>query len=101
MATSNFYLMHTTLSSNGILQAAGMESLLQDHPHPDADKDMLIDLHHQSFQKYRGDPGRGQPSTGSSLSNSHHWSDCTLTGSVSGQCSLHSWGMDEAVRFSV
>lgn len=79
----------------------GAEVVLKNHPHPE--RDILLD--HQSVQQdqhFQLDPGRGQrnDSTGSSLASSHHWSDYTLTGSVSGQCSSNSWGMDEAVRFT-
>lgn len=90
------YNAHHTYS-NGVL---GAEALLRNYPHPEAVKNVLLDLHHQAFQQYPHGPSRGQAndSTGSSLSNSHRWSDCTLTGSVSGQCSTYSWGLDEAVR---
>lgn len=87
--------------SNGALQAAGTEAVLRDHPHPDTARDMLLDLHQQAVQQYPGQgSGKGQPgdSISGSLSNSHRWSDYTLTGSVSEQCSAYSWGLDEAVR---
>ncbi len=99
--------MHTKhfFCRNGVLQAARVEGALKNHPHPDTARDMLLDHHHQC-QAVEGYPNGldmgGQQGTNdsitSSLSNSHRWSDYTLTGSVSGQCSTYSWGLDEAVR---
>lgn len=90
----------TTFFSTSVLQAAGTESTLKNHPHPEAKRDMVLDLKHQSVKHHSDRMDRGQAnnaSTGSSLSNSHRWSDSTLTGSVSGQYSTYSWGLDEAV----
>lgn len=79
---------------NGFLQAMGTEAALRDHPPPEGRQPSA--KQRQSSRQFQREPHLNAVSTGSSLSNSHHWSDSTLTGSVSGQDSSSSWGMDEA-----
>lgn len=77
---------------NGYTISGEGEALLQDYPHPDTPTN-AVGMYHQSM-KMHSQARDGTNDTGSSsVSNDYH----TPTGSVS----VYSWGMDEAVRYTI
>lgn len=94
VATVIFQLVHTLslyIISNGLLQCFGGETMLgRDHHEWGRNAQLNSHRHYSSEAPVHND------SMGSSASTSHHWNDSIPSGS--GQGSLYSWGIYEAVR---